>query len=331
MLLRFFREAGFAEIFFISLTGLLVWAHAFYDPHLSVSFAYETDPMPLYALLKQLLGENALSGVIFSFVLAMMMSFLVVNFNSSQFFINKRTFLPGVIYILITSVLPDQQLLNPVLPASVFLMIAIRRVLDAYRLPGTAYNFFDASLLIGVGSLFYANLVWFSLLVIVGIAILRTVNFKEIAISVIGLITPPLITLGIYYAIGKDISALPQVLYKNLFSVASEYNFSTLLLVGLILLGLIVLISLIYLFSVMNVKKIKSRKTFIELNWVLAITFMVYFIVPSSSVELIWIAGIPISYILSHYLIFSGKKLLPEIFFSILFLLVLLIQILYLK
>jgi len=331
MLLRFFRGAGFAEVFFFSLTALLVWAYAFYNPHLSASFSYDTDPMPLYALLRQVIGENSLIGVIFSFVLVLMMSFLIVNFNTNQFFINERTFLPGAIYILITGIFPDHQLLNPVLPASVFLMIAIRRIMDAYRVPGTAYNFFDASLLIGTGALFYANLIWFALLVVIGIAILRTVNITEFIISLIGLITAPLITVGIYYSIGKDISLLPKVLYNNLFSVTAEYSFSTLVIIGLIILGLIVLISLIYLLSVMNVKKIKSRKIFTELNWALVIMLVVYFAIPSASVELIWLAGIPVSYILAHYFIFSRKKLLPEICFTVLVLLVAFFQIWYLK
>lgn len=331
MLLRFFRGAGPGEVLIIIFIAAGVWANAFINPHISGSYSYDINPMPLYSLLKQVIGENELYGVIFSFVLVMLMSFLIVNFNTSQFFINERTFLPGAIYILFTGLFPDYQLLNPVLPASVFLMIAVRRIMDGYRKPGTAFNFFDASLLIGVGSLFYFNLVWFALLVIIGIAILRTGNVKELIISIIGLITPPLITVGIYYSIGKDISLLPKDLYYNLFSGVGEHFFSTISIIGLILLGMIVLISLIYLLSVINSKKIKSRKTFTELIWVLVISIIIYLVVPSASFELIWLAGIPVSYILAHYFIFTKKKLLPEIFFAALFIIVAFMQILYLK
>ncbi len=86
-------------------------------------------------------------------------------------------------------------MLNPAIFGAMFLMLAIRRIMDAYRDPGIAYNFFDAGILIGIGSLFYANLIWFGLLIIIGIALLRTGNIKEIAISVIGLITPYILTL----------------------------------------------------------------------------------------------------------------------------------------
>jgi hypothetical protein len=331
MLLKLFRGTGPGEVLLIFLTAVGVWVSAFVNPHPAASFHYDINPMPLYGLLRQLLGENALYGVIFSFVLVMLMSFLIVNFNTNHFFITERTFLPGAIYVLLTGLFPYYQLLNPALPASVFLMLAIRRIMDAYRKSGTAFNFFDASLLIGTGSLFYANLVWFALLSIIGIAILRTGNVRELIISIIGLVTPALLTVGIYYAFGKDISSLPDVLNYNLFTGTGEYYFSRLAIIGLIILGLIILICLVDLLSHFNNKKIKARKTFTELLWTLVISFAVYFALPSASVEMIWLAGIPISYILAHYFVFSRKKLFPEIFFTVLFIIIICMQIFYLR
>ena len=330
-MIRFFRGAGPAEVFLIFLVATGVWAVAFLHPHYSTTYNYDINPMPFYGFLKLAFGENALYGVIFSFVLVLFMSLLVVNFNTSQFFINERTFLPGVIYILLTGLFPSHQLLNPVLPASIFLMIAIRRIMDAYRIPGTAFNFFDASILIGAGSLLYANLVWFELLVIIGIIILRTVNIKELVISIIGFITPTLITYGLYYVLGKDIASLPVIFYNNLFYVSDKFIFSAPAIAGLILLGLMILISIVYLLSHLSTKKIKSRKTFTELIWAVVISFVVYFALPSVSVELLWLAAIPISYILAHFLIFTKKKIVPEIFFAVLFLIIIGMQIWSLK
>jgi len=330
MLIKFFRRAGPAEVLLIFLVAAGVWAGAFVNPHLSVVNNYDSNPMPLYGFLKMAIGEHALYGVIFSFVLVLLMSFMVVNFNTNQFFINERTFLPGLIYILLTGFFPSLQLLNPVLPASIFLMIAIRRIMDGYRIPGTAYNFFDASLLIGAGSLFYANLIWFQLLVVIGIILLRTGNFKELVISLLGFLTPALLTTGLYYAFGKSITTLPGILYENLFSPVVQYNFSAFIIAGLVVLGLIILISTVHLLSLLSSKKIKSRKTFSVLVWALVLTIVVYFALPSASVEIIWFASIPISYILAHFLIFSKKKLIPGIIFAVFFLIIIGMQIRYL-
>jgi len=84
---------------------------------------------------------------------------------------------------------------------------------------------------------------------------------------------------------------------------------------------------IVFLFSVINNKKIKSRKTFSILLWVLLISLVVYFALPSVSVDIMPIVTIPVSYIMSHYFIFIRKKLVSEIVFSLYFVFIILIQI----
>jgi hypothetical protein len=212
-----------------------------------------------------------------------------------------------------------------------FLMLAIRRIMETYKIAGTAYNLFDAGLLIGTGSLFYANLIWFGLIVIVGIALLRTGNVKEIAISVIGLITPFFLIFGIYYISGRDLKELLSVMLSNLFGRPAGYVFTNLTITAIAYTGLITILSIIFLLMSINNKKIKSRKTFYLLLWIFMLSISVYIFVPTVSVEIVWITGIPVSYLLTHYFVFARKKLIPEILFAILFILILLIQIVYLK
>jgi hypothetical protein len=210
-------------------------------------------------------------------------------------------------------------------------MLAINRIMDGYNKTGTAYNFFDAGILISTGSLFYANLIWFGLLVIIGIALLRTGDLKEIVISILGLLTPYLITFSLYYVIGKDIGALMKLLGDNLFVRSTYYPFQRLTILALIFSGSLILFSIIQLIKYMNTKKIKSRKTFSLMIWTFLISIIVYFALPSASVEIVWLVSIPVSYFLTHYFIVVKKKLVPEILFSLLFLFILLIQIWHLR
>jgi len=205
----------------------------------------------------------------------------------------------------------------------------MRRIMDAYRKNGTAYNFFDASLLIGIGSLIYANLIWFGILTIIGIALLRTGNVKEILLAILGLITPPAITAGIYYVTGRDMMNLVNIARENLFGEAGSYYFSRVTVSGLVVIGLITMISIFYLLTVMNGKKIKSRKTFSLLIWSFLISVVVYFVIAGVSVEMIYISAIPLSYFLTHYFVFIKKKIVPEIFFTALIIIIGVIQVLY--
>lgn len=328
MLLRLFKGTGPGVIFLIIITLLSVWATAFLKLRNHFSLYFDLEPMPLYGVLSDLIGTNPLIGIIITVLLVALMAFLMVNLNTNLFFINERTFLPALIYILLTGLFPQYQLLNPPVIGSIFLMLAIRRIMDAYRIQGTAFNFFDAAVLISIGSLFYANLIWFGLLAIIGIAMLRTGNVKEIAISLIGLATPYIITFGIYYVLGKDLKYLSSLILYNLFQRPDYFAFSRLTIVAIIFFALSIIAGIGYLLSVINSKKIKSRKTFNLLLWTFIISLVVYFALPSVSVEMIWIAAVPVSYIMTHYFIFLKRKLIPEIVFSLYFVFILVIQIL---
>ena len=210
-------------------------------------------------------------------------------------------------------------------------MLAIIRIMDGYHITGTAYSYFDAGILISIGSLFYANLIWFGLLLIVGIVLMRTGNLKELLISIAGLLTPYIIAFGIYYVIGNNAGSLLKLLGDNISDEAPYYPFPRLTILALIFILALIVVSIVQLMKNMNTKKIKSRKTFSLFIWTFFISLAIYILVPSVSVEVIWLAGIPLSYFLAHYFVLIRKKVLPEVLFSLLWAFILLIQLWHLK
>jgi hypothetical protein len=329
MLLKLFKGTGPGVIFLIAVTLGLLWIGAFLNPQMPGQFVYETNPMPLYSIVIHLIGSHPLTGVIFSFIILIVMIFLLTYFNTSVFFINERTFLPAVIYIFFSAIFPEYQVLNPVLPAAVFLMFAVIKIMKTYREPGTAFNYFDAGILISLGSLFYINIIWFGMLMIIGVALLRSGNIKEPALAVLGILTPYFLITGLYYVLGKDLSTFLSGIMYNLFGKSTGYDFSRLTIIVLIITGLVFIVSLTYLMMQMKSKKIKSRKTFFLLLWTFFISAAAYFSLPSVSVEIIWITAIPACYILAHYFVFVRKKIIPEIMFSGFFLIIVLLQVFY--
>lgn len=327
MLLRKFKETGPDVIILIFIILILIWLNAFLNPQLPSSLNYDTRPMPLFSVLLTVFGSHPLISVVFSFLLVLLTAFLCVNLNTSVFFISERTFLPALIYILLSGFFPKNQILNPALPAVAFLILALRRIMDSYKVQGTAYSFFDAGLLISIGSLFYAGFIWFGLLLIIAIAVLRPINIKEVVVSILGLATPWFIISGFYYVAGNDMNSFLSGVTYNLFTRESHFVFSALTVAALIILGLILGICTLHLLSVINMKKIKSRKTFNLLIWIFAISAGSYFVFKPVSIEIFWFASVPVSYILTHYFVFNRKRLIPEILFSTLFLLIILLQI----
>lgn len=327
MLLKKFRQTGPDVIFLIFMVQLVIWIGAFINPATPSVQDYDTRPMPLFGILIAVAGSGRIFGLIIAFFMVILVSFLLVNFNTSVFFISERTFFPALFYILITGLFPFQQVLNPALPAAAFLVLGVRRIMDSYKIQGTAFPFYDAGIMIGIGSLFYANLIWFGLLLIVGIAILRTIGIREFVISVLGIATPLFILYGFMYVAGKDMTSLFSDAGYNLFSRNVDYKMPGYMFAVSIIAGIIVLISVMHLVSVINNKKIKSRKTFILLFWTFLISEALYFILKPVSTEIIWLTAIPVTYFLSHYFVFTRRKVIPDIMIAVLFILVAAVQI----
>lgn len=328
MLLKFFKGTSPAVLFFIAVIFVAVWISAFMRPVLPQNHDNEIY-MPLYGLLFNLMGDGYYPSVIISFSIAVIIVFLVINFNTTIFFINERTFLPALLFLLVIAMFPEFQMLNPALPASLLFMIALKRIMAGYHKQGVAYNFFDAGILISTGSLFYGNLIWFGVIIFIGIGLMRTISISEIAVTLLGLITPYLITFGLYYVLGNDLNELQQLIFNNLFSRSPVYSFPRLTIVTLIFGAIISIISIGYIIMLQNTKKIKSRKTFSLLIWVFVISLTVYLAVPSASVEIIWLLGIPVCYFFSHQFIYAKRRIVSEIFFTVLLTLVLVVQGLY--
>jgi hypothetical protein len=299
-------------VIFILLCAM--WIPAFINIH-SLPVVAPNDHMPLYALFNKFTGTRETASTIISFIMVVIILGIIIYFNTKDFFINQRTLLPALFYVLLNSIIPSNQTLNPVLPAVIFLMIAIIRIMDSYKKQGIANNFFDAGVLIGIGTLFYADLIWFGLLLFIGIFLLRTVTIKEILISVTGLATPFLIAISLFFLGGEDISGFFAIVKSNLFTKAEIPNdsLSPSSIIALVFCGIIILISVIDLAGKIDMKKNRTRNTFYLFLWVLIISVLLFFLLKTVSYEIIWIATVPLSFFLGHFFIYTKRKVLPDI------------------
>ena len=328
MVLRFFKGTVPIVIFMIAIIFIAVWIPIFLSEPITRSNVSYNNPMPLFGLLEYLLGTKILISNIIATAICVALVFLITRLNTTHLFIEERTFIPALIFILFTALLPQYQALNPALPASLFIVFAIKRILESYRKQGVAYNFFDAGILIGIGSLFYVNLIWFGTLILIGIFIFRNVSFEEIVLSILGLITPYIIMFGVYYLLDYNLNEIFLLIYDNLFLKVANFSFSKPTIVALVFILIIIIFSFGQILTHRNTK-IKSRKSFWLLTWLFFITVGVYFFSPSASCEIIWILGVPLSYFIANYFIFSKQKILPRMFFILFFLIILTLQTLY--
>jgi hypothetical protein len=312
MLIRLFKDTGIVPVIITVLFTGALWTGLIVNPPV-VTAAAGDDIMPLWSVILNLFQGLPVLSVIFSLIMTVLLIIIMVRFNTSVFFINRRTYLPAFIYVLLFSVFPAQMVLNPALPAAILILAGLWRMVESYRSDGIAYNFFDAAMLISVGGLFYGGAVWFILLALIGTLLLRSPDIREITLTFAGALLPWILFYAVWFLAGKDPGELSAIIYGNLFGAAPSVTWSRTLIILLAVAFLNFLPGIVTLIPEMSSKKVKSRKTFSMLVWMLVISIAVYFVLPSVSVEILAIGAIPTAYITANYFSFTKRTKTAEI------------------
>ncbi len=315
-MIRFFRGSGAGPVSVMILAALALWADYFISPP-KLPVDSDSIPMPLWGLISGSLSANPLLAVILSFLFVLAVVVIMVRFNTSIFFIPRRTYLPGLLYLMLYSVFHREMILNPALPASLLILAGIWRMVSSYRVNGMTFNFFDAAMLISSAGLIYAGSVWFILLVFIGALVLRSPDARELTLAFIGALLPWIVMYAIWFITGGDTGELTEIIRYNLFSRAPAVYWSRTLIILLIIVAVSFLTSLLYLAKEMPTYKIRSRKTFELFIWVFVISVAAFVLVPAVSAEVMAVASLPVAIILANHLTFTRRTVLAEILFWI--------------
>lgn len=313
-MIRFFRGTGIGPVMVMLLIAGALWGQYFISPP-QLSPAPGGDAMPLWALVFDLLSGFPILAVFLSSVMMVITVIVMIRFNTTVFFIPRRTYFPALFFILYFSAFPGVMILNPAMPAALLIMVGIWRMMAAYRMNGMAFNFFDAALIISSAGMFYAGALWFVLLVLTGALILRSPDFREITVTVAGALLPWIILYAIWYLTGSSMSHLTDIIRHNLFDRLPEEPLSRALIILLIVIAVGFVPAFLSLIREMPTLKIKSRKTFELLLWMTVICAVAYLVTPSVSIEIIAIAAIPVSFIMANYFAFTRRLVINEILF----------------
>ncbi|HYX07670.1 MAG TPA: DUF6427 family protein [Bacteroidales bacterium] len=322
MILRLYKSKQPATIVLIIITGMLAWIRPFFNAGIQRGFPFDSDPMPLYHLLTMVLWHNHYFRVLFAFIFVILTGFLLVRLNTRYIIITERTNLPALFYILLSSSIVGLNRLNPVIFGALFLLLAIDRILESYKQEGLSYRYFEAALLLGVGSLFYANLIFFVFILWVALIMLRPFYWREWVFTILGVIIPYLFLFSFFYLNDVSFSESLQRVTTNILPDHTAFSFKKPYTIFLIYLFFLIVVVSEYMVRHFPTKKIQARKTFMLFFWLFLSTPAIYLLVPSTSIELIYILAIPLSFVLSHYFVFAKSKWLPEALFIILLILI---------
>jgi hypothetical protein len=141
-------------------------------------------------LLYEWVGSQGFMAHIIAMILLMAQGYLVNVIAINNRLSNEINLLPGLFYVWCCCAIPDFLYLSPVLLGNTFFLIALHEIFQIYKNPACADKIFNAGLWLGVASLFYFPFVFFLLVLVAGLSILRAFNLQEFLMVVMGMFLP---------------------------------------------------------------------------------------------------------------------------------------------
>jgi hypothetical protein len=311
-------------VFFLPLACLLIWFNPIL-PHADLAVDTSLGAMPLYYYIIQIAPVFSDTSRILSCVLVVIIAFMISRLNTKFIFISERTYLPSILYLIIVCAAVPFKEIYPILPALILFLFAFERLLDSYKIESLSYKVFDASFLLGIASLFYFNIIFYLVFIWITISIIRPFHWREWFFSILGLAIPYLILFSTYYLF--DISYTP--IFESIkscfkFQLPIFLNKSHYLFLGYI--SIVILIASQYVSRILSAKKILARKSFNLFLVLFLITLILFIFIKSASIDLVFIAAIPVSIMLAQYFISVRPSRWVETIFDLLIVLLLITQ-----
>lgn len=281
---------------FIFLLLLLQWMPSIIHP--PAAKVWHT--MPAYHFFFDTLQGLPHLATIIALMFFSATAILLVRLNVKYFLIDDRSFMPATIFTLVAGSFPELHQLNPVLIGTLFLLVTIMILFNGHEDKPDSYRIFNASLVLGVGSLFYLNLIWFVPLIWLTILTIRPMRWRELVYPVIVYSILALFLISYYWVFLDDLDLLVRVLKNNLaFPVHyTAYN-NWLILIGYLL--ILIIMSSIYLLQRFQARKIVIRKLYQVFFTVFVYSILFDLIVTKMMLEVFYILAIPIAYLLSNF------------------------------
>lgn len=325
MLLKFFRKPLPSVLIATVFIGLLSWLGTLLsagEPPVS----YTDYGMPLFSLLISVIPQGAFWAKFLALLMVMANGLLLIQMNTKYILVRNRTHLPALFYILLCSGFTDLQTLTPSVFSAFFVILALDSLfatLNTNHLDGT----FKAGFLISLGTLFYLPTVSVFLLMFFAIVILNLSGVRPWLAAIAGFITPLFFTVFYYYYFNDEfqlVQIITSVVEEGLPYGLVGLNDKSVVWLSFTL--LLMVVSGINLMASLPTQKINVRKYHSVLLLMLLLVGMVTAFVPFASVESLFLFSIPFSYLLSSYFNFVRNRFWSELLFSLLLVMVLLIQ-----
>ena len=245
----------------------------------------------------QWVEAGSLIGQAVAVILLLVQAFIVNYIVAQHRLMNITNLLPGLFYVLIASTIPNFLYLSPILLANTFLLFSVAAALNCYKNNFAATSIFNMGLWIGIASLFYGSVILFVLWSIFALSTLRSFQFKEVSMVLLGDFIP-------YLFLGTTWFWNDQFAQKWQIQISGQLGFlnfqgilDTPLMIKLVIFGLFILLAVLSYGAVMNKKNMPAQKKITVLYQFLLVSVFTILIQYGVTADHFLLTAIPLGFI----------------------------------
>lgn len=325
MILRTLKSNHQYNLFWVPLFGILFWLKNLVSP-VSYNFFPGENENVLFAPLYNLLSQSPLLQVILSLVLVIVIAFLMQMLNTRFAFIRVRTKLVPILFVLIIAGFTEMHTLHSVYFAILFLIFALYSLFGTFDKSKPYSSIFNAGFFLGIGSLFYLNLIVLIPAFIFGVGLLsKDSKWRGYVILLIGFFVPVLFAYSYAVLAGQTFELL-ETFKNNIFTPVNHFPTNIPLYVLLAYLTILTIAGSVKIAQQYDSKKVSTRKYFTIFFILFICSLLSYLFIPGASQEILIIASIPVTFLVSNFFVFMNKRLPAEILFILLLLVIIFMQ-----
>lgn len=261
-MLKWITKSGTIVQFTIfALILVLTWLPAIVNPIFPILTASDG---PLFVLFADWLKVYPTLTIAVALSLVVIQAFILFYVYQAHGFFKRSNFLPAIIILLTYSWNSKYQTLHAVLPAGIFIIIALNSIMAMYGRQAAYHQVFTAAFSIGIASLFYIPLAYLLLAIWFTLITYRISAWREYAVSIIGF-SLPVIYYFSWLFWNDNMQLGTQQLTLSLFNPMLPERLSLVNTIWLSVSAFILVVTMMAVLNIMNDKLISLRRR----SWVL--------------------------------------------------------------
>jgi hypothetical protein len=186
-----FKQKNPTNILLLLVFGILIKLPMFLSPRPAISrpadgILYEG----ILDFLKPTGQDFPALYSLLAFAFLFLQAIMLTQFINSQRMMNKVSYLPGMAYLLITSLLPEWNQFSSPLLINTILLLVLSGLFRIYNLPNARGTIFNVGLALGVAGFIFVSSLTFIVWILLALAIMRPFRLNEWLLCILGITTP---------------------------------------------------------------------------------------------------------------------------------------------